>query len=345
MTVTQPAPVRPARRIHDLDALRGLALAGIVMVNIVQMTGMPEARGKAREHLDAYLFELFFFQRPFLIFSFLFGISFAIVLDTAGDRTDRPRLVLLRRLLALGVLGALHTLLQPHEVLKFYAAFGILVLLPASYLSRRWLWWLGVVLTLAAALTFNGLFTIPGLFLLGMAATRYGVPQTLDRRGRQLAWAFAAGVVLSIAAAVLQYRAGVGPTAHFRSMPMGLVLAFTGMTGFLLLLRTPARRALMAVLAPMGRTALTNYVLATFLILAADAVWHLGDRTDYGRVVLAGAGIGVVQAVLSILWLKRFQYGPLEWLWRCVTWWRPVPLRRPASPAEVGQVAAGGRRG
>jgi uncharacterized membrane protein YeiB len=330
MTVTEPAPDHRARRIHDLDALRGLALAGITMVNIVQITGMPEARGEARDHPGAYVFELLFFQRPFLVFSLLFGVSFAIFLRTAGSRTGRPRLVLLRRLLALGVLGALHTLLQPGEVLKFYAVAGIVVLLPASYLSRRWVWWLGVVLTLAGALTFSGVSLIPGLFLLGMAAARYDVPDTLDRRGRQLAWACGIGVLLSIGAAVLQYRAGVGPTAHFRSAPMGLIIAFTGMTGFLLLLRTRARRPLVAVLAPMGRTALTNYILATLLILAADRVWHFGDRTDYLRVVLAGLAIGVVQAVLSPLWLSRFRYGPLEWLWRCVTWWQRVPLRQSA---------------
>jgi uncharacterized membrane protein YeiB len=100
------------------------------------------------------------------------------------------------------------------------------------------------------------------------------------------------------------------------------------MTGFLLLLRTPARRPLTAVFAPMGRTALTNYVLATVLILAGDAIWHFGDRTDYRRVVVVGLTVGAVQAVLSPLWMAHFQYGPLEWVWRCLTRWQPVPLRR-----------------
>ncbi|WP_263399834.1 DUF418 domain-containing protein [Saccharopolyspora pogona] len=33
------------------------------------------------------------------------------------------------------------------------------------------------------------------------------------------------------------------------------------------------------------------------------------------------------------MWLARFRYGPLEWVWRCATWWSIVPLRR----AAVGQ--------
>ncbi|MBM2614194.1 DUF418 domain-containing protein [Actinoplanes sp. LDG1-06] len=322
-----------ARRIHELDALRGAALAGIVEFNIVQMTGFARPEGPASDHPGAYVWEALFVQRPFPIFSLLFGVSFALFLRTAGNRTAKPRLVLLRRLLWLGVFSALHTLLQPGEVLKFYAAFGIAVLLPASYLSRRWVLGLGIVLTLAASLTFNGLFVIPGLFLLGMAVAQYGIPDTLEQRGRQLGIALA--VVLPVAAAMLwlQWRAGVGPTSNYRILPAGTVCAFLFTIGFLLLMRTPLRRPLDAVLAPMGRMALTNYVLASALILAADALLDLGGATGYTPIVLAGAAIGVLQAGLSSLWLRHFRYGPLEWLWRCLTWWRAVPVRdKPLSP-------------
>jgi uncharacterized membrane protein YeiB len=326
------APDR-SRRIAELDALRGFALAGIVMVNIVQLTGMPWATGPSREHPDAYLFELLFFQRPFLIFSLLFGVSLAIFLRTAARRAARPRLVLVRRLLWLAVFGALHTLLQPGEVLKFYAVAGLLVL-PATYLSRRWLLWLGAVLTAAGSVLIGGVATVPGLFLLGMALTGYGIPDTLDRRGRQLAVALAVAVPLATAAAVLQYRYGVGPQARVVTLQAGLAVAFLYVTGFLLLLRTPLGRPLGAVFAPMGKLALTNYILATVLILAADPALGIGERTDYALVVAVGAGIGVIQAAWSPIWLRWFQYGPLEWLWRCLTWWQWVPIR---TAARVGR--------
>jgi uncharacterized protein len=319
------AEIERARRIDDLDALRGLALAGIVMFNIVQMTGLPQAVGRSADHPGAYVFELLFVQRPFPIFSFLFGVSFALFLRTARRRTDRPRLVLLRRLLWLGAFALLHALLQPGEVLRFYAAFGLLVLLPASYLSRRWVLWLGVAATLAAALTFNGFFIIPGLFLIGLATADYGIPDTLEQRGRQLAIAFAIAVPAAAAAGWLEFAAGVGPSARYRSLPAGLVFAFLFTVGFLLLMRTSARRPLNAVLAPMGRMALTDYVLASVLILAADAAFTIGT---YTAVVLLGIAIGVIQAVLSVVWLRFFRYGPLEWIWRCLTWWQEVPIRR-----------------
>ncbi|WP_249999198.1 DUF418 domain-containing protein [Actinoplanes sp. M2I2] len=324
-----------ARRIHELDALRGLALAGITEFNIVQMTGFSRPGGPASEHPGAYVWEALFVQRPFPIFSFLFGISFALFLRTAGDRTDRPRLVLLRRLLWLGVFAALHTLLQPGEVLKFYAAFGIVVLLPASYLSRRWVLGLGIVLTLAAGLTFNGLFIIPGLFLLGLAAARYDLPDTLDRRTRQLGIAFAVAVALAAVMLWLQWRAGVGPTANYRILPAGTVCAFLFTVAFLLLLRTPLRRPLGAVLGPMGRMALTNYILASVLILLADRVLDLGGASGFTPIVGTGVAIAAVQAALSIVWLRRFRYGPLEWAWRCLTWWQLVPLRAADRPAHV----------
>ena len=35
-----------------------------------------------------------------------------------------------------------------------------------------------------------------------------------------------------------------------------------------------------------------------------------------------------IQVPLSVIWLKRFRYGPLEWLWRSLTYWKLQPMRR-----------------
>jgi uncharacterized membrane protein YeiB len=315
------------RRISAIDALRGFALAGIVEFNLVQMSGFTRPTGDAAEHLGAFVWESVFIQRFFPIFSFLFGVSFALFLRTAPRRTDRPRLVLLRRLLWLGVLGALHTLLQHGEVLKFYAVFGVVVLLPASFLSRRWTLGLGLVLTVAGWVFLNGVAIIPGLFLLGLAAARYGLADTLEQRTRHLVAALL--VVLPVAAFLewWQFQGGVGQAHIGRVVSAGTVVALLYALVFLLLLRAPLGRPLEAVFAPMGRVALTNYVLASVLILAADRAFDLGSATTYGPLVAVGAVIGLAQAALSVLWLRRFRYGPLEWVWRCLTWWQWVPLR------------------
>lgn len=114
----------PNERIQALDVLRGFALCGIVFINIYQTLGMRD--------LPAGL-ELFVLARFYVIFSLLFGIGFAIFLERASARSDRPRVLLVRRFVFLALLGGLHHLLQPGEVLLPYAICGLVFLLPFSY--------------------------------------------------------------------------------------------------------------------------------------------------------------------------------------------------------------------
>lgn len=338
----------PRTRVHQLDALRGFAMCGIVFMNILQMTGMPQLTGTSAELPDATLFGMAFTNRFAPIFAFMFGLSFALFLDSAGKRHDKPRLVLLRRLIVLALIGLAHSLLQPGEVLRWYAFFGLLVLLPASYLSHRWLLALGVLLlAVPVVLAARGYFIlgptpIPGLFLLGMATVHYGIADTIERRGHQLVVALGAGLVLAIGAGWWQYAGG--PRSLNRMEIAGLAFAFVYAVGFVLLLRTPVGRPLGWVFEPLGRMALTNYLLATVLIALADLLIHFDQRPGaYGTVVALGVSIGLTQEVVSRLWLRDHRYGPAEWVWRCLTWWQRVPIRRAGSEAGVGERRDAGR--
>nr|WP_281259446.1 DUF418 domain-containing protein [Actinomadura meyerae] len=106
----------------------------------------------------------------------------------------------------------------------------------------------------------------------------------------------------------------------------GLATAAAYVMAAMLLLRSPIRPALNA-LAPAGRMALTNYIAATPLILISDQLFHLENKGDDGiTLVLAlGAAVFATELVFSLLWLRRARYGPLEWVWRCLTWWTLVP--------------------
>ncbi|MCR3739543.1 Protein of unknown function (DUF418) [Actinomadura glauciflava] len=84
----------------------------------------------------------------------------------------------------------------------------------------------------------------------------------------------------------------------------------------------------LGALAPLGRTALTGYIAATLLILAADRLLRIGDEPDYGMAFSVGAGVFLVELAFSLLWLRRARYGPFEWVWRCLTWWRVLPNSR-----------------
>jgi uncharacterized protein len=316
-------------RIHALDAVRGLALCGILLVNIPEITRMVQGVGPGVLNPVAYWLELLVHQRFFPIFAFLFGLSFALFLDGAAKRTNRPRRALVRRLIALAVFGALHHLLQPGEALLPYAVIGVVVLLPASWLPRWLILAGGLGGTVAAlALTSGGIALVPGLFLLGLATARYGVQHTLDRRGPHIGALFVLATVSAVVAVVWQLQDVVNSGFTRSSSVAGILLAISYTTGLLLLLRTRIGQGVTAVLAPLGRMALTNYVGATVIVLAAAPGLGLTGSSRWGPALALAAVILVVQSVCSRWWLSRYRYGPAEWCWRCLTWWSLVPNRR-----------------
>ena len=133
---------------------------------------------------------------------------------------------------------------------------------------------------------------------------------------------------------------GHGPVPGLPALGYALaMLDVTGLAcccGVLLLLRTPAGPALSAAPAPMGRMALTNYLSATVLFLVAGPLLGIDSPADLPAVIGLTVAIIVVQAVWSVLWLRSFRYGPAEWVWRCLTWWRRAPLRRRPATAPAG---------
>ena len=99
----------------------------------------------------------------------------------------------------------------------------------------------------------------------------------------------------------------------------------------LILLTRFGLRMLTGVLAPVGRMAFTNYLTQT-LIMTTIFYMPWGPRL-FGSVEQAGlwvfvGSIWVAQLIWSPLWLSVFSMGPLEWVWRCLTFGRLVPIRK-----------------
>ena len=83
-------------------------------------------------------------------------------------------------------------------------------------------------------------------------------------------------------------------------------------------------------LASVGRMAFTNYILHTVACTTIFYGHGLGlfgqvDRLQQFGIVL---GIWAAQLFLSPIWLRYFLFGPLEWLWRSLTYWQREPFRR-----------------
>lgn len=87
---------------------------------------------------------------------------------------------------------------------------------------------------------------------------------------------------------------------------------------------------LRARLAAVGQMALTNYLMHTLLCTFIFYGWGLGYFATIGRapLMLVVAGIWLVQLVYSPLWLARFRFGPAEWAWRSLTYWKRQPMLR-----------------
>ncbi|PRX70285.1 putative membrane protein YeiB [Nonomuraea fuscirosea] len=292
----------PVTRIRELDALRGFAVGGIMLVNTWQHT-----EKKPPVPLD-WTIEALFQSRFYPIFSMLFGISFLLFLR------GHSRWTLLSRLVWLFLIGKLQHLFYAGEVLTDYAFFGALVLLPASFLPGALpVLLLGAVVTAWALLPAvgGGVLLIPGLFLLGMGLWRLRPGRTLLLPG--FATAAVASALLSVAWVltdewtVYSLAALAGAAAY----SLGLLLALGP--------------RLSAVLEPLGKMALTNYVSGTAVIVLAKPLLD-ADPTRWAVVALAAVTIAA-QILFSRWWLGRYRYGPLEWVWRCLTLFRLMPNR------------------
>ena len=103
--------------------------------------------------------------------------------------------------------------------------------------------------------------------------------------------------------------------------------------GFLLLLNVNRIRPFLLPLASIGRTALTVYLTHTiiFSLLFYSFGLKLYASLAPTQLLIIAIALFFVDVVLSILWLKYFQYGPLEWIWRSLTYNKVLPLRKRTS--------------
>ncbi|NTX12380.1 DUF418 domain-containing protein [Myxococcus sp. CA056] len=206
-----------------------------------------------------------------------------------------------------------------------------------SYLRINRLVWMSLIL---------------GRFLFGLLAGRLLLLQDLDgnRRlhHRLLFWGLFLGVIGNGLGLVLWRLRAMG-MGDFVSRDWMMVLTVVQELGcltlaaayvalFALLSRRGWVQRVFNVLMPVGRMALSNYLLQSVVSVWVYNGWGLGliGKLPPSRSILLALGIFAVQIVLSHLWLARFRFGPAEWLWRSLTYGRAQPMRLPAGHGEVG---------
>ncbi len=184
---------------------------------------------------------------------------------------------------------------------------------------------------------FFGLWRIGGLMLVGMALLKLGVLS--GERSRRvylgLAACGVAGWALSAWGLRLNDAAGwsYAYSGTYGEIPnyFGSLLASLGYVGFTVLaLRSPRLAGLLQPVSAVGQTAFSNYLLQSILCttLFYGHGFGLFAQVERGGQMLIVLAVWAVELTVSPLWLRRFRFGPAEWLWRSLTYGRLQPMRR-----------------
>lgn len=93
------------------------------------------------------------------------------------------------------------------------------------------------------------------------------------------------------------------------------------------------------ILSPLkyvGRMALTNYIMQSFigLILFSSIGFKLYETLSPSETLIIAVLVFIFQILFSKIWLKYFRFGPLEWIWRCLTYKELLPIRTQSTVAD-----------
>jgi uncharacterized membrane protein YeiB len=90
---------------------------------------------------------------------------------------------------------------------------------------------------------------------------------------------------------------------------------------------------LFELMRPVGQMAFTNYLMQSFLcgMIFYGIGFALFGKLQRYEIYYVVLGVWIFQIIFSRLWLRYFQFGPLEWIWRSLTYWKKQPIRRSGS--------------
>lgn len=344
---------------------------------------------------------LFFVESKFFtLFSLLFGIGFAIQIQSAEKQGTKflPRIS--RRMIGLLAFGLLHILLLwDGDILVIYAITGTLLIAFRKTSFRRIKKWVigllavpGILVLLIftytllarlnpdgaasfaqsdnslakefantdatqallqngflegiterihtylelSPLLFSRIPTVLAMFLIGLYLGRSNfirqLPEKIQVLKKVRFWGLTVGFTLmllivactkflptvSALIAIIEDQYLAGPI-----LCLGYAAALT-----LAFMKNPQRK-FFGFFSRVGRMALTNYLTQSLVLTFLSYGWGLGLAMQLNGFQVLGICLLLfsAQIVISGLWLKLFKYGPLEWIWRCITYWRILPIR------------------
>lgn len=337
-------PISGKKRIETLDYLRGFALIGILLVNILPLLNVaPAEAGTANWYMSRFL-DLTVESRFYVIFTFLFGVGFYLFLSRAIEKGNNGYLLFIRRLIFLLAVGFVHQKFHPGEALFLYAIAGF-ILLPFYKLKPKINLIIALALILPAAFLGGKLLLILPLFLLGLAAGQYKVFQRLAESKPTIHKLHWISFALAAVGVFIQYRLlpeqnvmvieEGSSSSEMIAMQIyqgaaafiGLLVALFYVTTLVRAVQHPVIRTLLKPVSAYGQMALTNYLGQTIIVLLAAAFFNLNGMLSPIQTTLLCFGIYIIQMIFSMIWLSFFKMGPMEWIWRMATYWTIPAIR------------------
>jgi len=179
---------------------------------------------------------------------------------------------------------------------------------------------------------------VGGLMLIGMALMKLGVLS--GDRGTdfytRMAWlGYGLGIPLAVLSAVFLdrhdfdplYAARYGGIANYFG---SILVAFGHIAAVMIAVRSEALRTIADRFGAVGRMALTNYLMQSLVMTTIFYGYGLGLYGEVPRFLQQVFVVALIalQLIISPWWLKHFNFGPAEWLWRCLTYGQRQPMRR-----------------
>ena len=184
----------------------------------------------------------------------------------------------------------------------------------------------------------QGVLDTLGLMLIGMALYKSRMLTGEWLRRRYAKWAlvcFAIALPVVVALALYQIASGFDGIAVFAasiafSLPFDILMAVGWAALIMWLIGRASGSTFVAHLAAAGRMAFSNYLGTSIVMTTIFYGYGLGLFGEVSRAALYLFVIGMWAIILawSKPWLERFEYGPLEWLWRSLARMKLQPMRR-----------------
>lgn len=210
----------------------------------------------------------------------------------------------------------------------------------APYLWAVWVWMAGDWLLLGIAEAFC-------VMLIGMALWKWGVIQ--GERSRRfylllMLGGYGFGLTARAVGAVEIASPGPEPNTIWITAECARIATSVGHLALInLLMKTEAGQAVLRPFQAAGRTAFSLYLLQSVIglwLLFAPFGLGLWGTMSWAGLAAVAVAVVAVQLVLANFWMRRFACGPVEWLWRSLSYVRLLPFRKQSSePRPAGEVA------